>query len=179
VFTHAKPAFLINGKANPLSATQLPYPTEPGPETSASVTSEGVATLANPQLIGDPPPGITAGEMDLDSIVPIGDPEISITLQPFIDLPPDDPADAPPDIINIDATTPGTYFTQFQLNYSDEQDIPGAYAPGSEQAYFGVLAVVDGTGPDQTVDVYIDVPEPAAASMFAGAGLLLRRNRKQ
>jgi hypothetical protein len=117
--------------------------------------------------------------MDLDSIVPIGDPEISITLQPFIDLPPDDPADAPPDIINIDATTPGTYFTQFQLNYSDEQDIPGAYAPGSEQAYFGVLAVVDGTGPDQTVDVYIDVPEPAAASMFAGAGLLLRRNRKQ
>jgi hypothetical protein len=177
VKTPARPNFVIGGNAVPLSPNKLPPIVEPNPgqDTASAGLSGGYAA---PTLIDDPLPDEPAAELDVDSIVAIGDPQISITLQPFIDLPPDDLADAPPDIINVDSSVPGTYFTQFQLNYSDEQDLAGAAAPGSEQAYFGVLAIVSGTGDSATTSVYIDVPEPAPMGMVVvavGAALMCRR----
>ncbi len=140
------------------------------------------ASAATPQLIGDPPPDTPTDDLDLDSITAIGDPEITITLQPFIDLPPDDPSASPNWLIDIDTTNPGTYYTDFELNYSDEQDVGGADAPGSEHGYFGVLADVVAVSPtEDDWSIWLVVPEPANLSILFVAPLVLlnRRTRRR
>jgi hypothetical protein len=139
---------------------------------------ETASAATPPQLDNDPPPGTPTDELDLDSITAIGDPEISITLQPFTDLPPDDPSASPSWMIDIDTTNPGTYYTDFELNYSDEQDVGGADAPGSEHGYFGVYADVTAVSPtEDDWSVWLVVPEPASFSILFVAPLILLTRR--
>jgi hypothetical protein len=134
---------------------------------------------AAPGVIGDPPPATPADEVDLDSITPNGASQITITLAPFTDLPPDDPSAAVPWNINVDTTTPGLYSTDFELNYSDEQDIGGADAPGSEHGYFQVVAsVAPIAGGQDEVQIWLVVPEPAALALIVIPALFLPRRRK-
>ena len=129
VLARSKPAFFINGNQVPMSAVPISKaqalqltPDFGDPSAGAGIGSD--VALAAPNVGGDPPPLIPTDELDLDSITPIGDPQISMTLQPFTDLPPDDPADDPPYQFVVDTTVPGSYYTDFELNYSDEQDLP-------------------------------------------------------
>jgi hypothetical protein len=183
VLTHASPIFYIGGNAVPLSPVKINPPDLTVPPSvsteQASATGGNSFAAAAPAMLGDPLPDEPADEMDLDSITAIGDPQISITLGDFTDLPPDDPSAAPSDMIDVDGSVDGTFFTQFELNYSDEQDLPGADAPGSEHAYFGVQADVSGSGPDESVELYVETPEPASIGLIAlaGAATLTRRRR--
>ncbi len=182
VLSRVKPGFLIGGQVVTLSSVKPDF-TEPpsvSPE-QASATGGSSFAAAAPAMLGDPPPSVPTDEMDLDSITAIGDPEITLSLQPFLDLPPDDPADSPSDFIDIDGSVPGIYHTSFELNYSDEQDLPGAAAPGSEHAFFDVIATVTGTGNDATATVSIIVPEPASATLLGIGGVmaLTRRRRRR
>ncbi len=119
-----------------------------------------------PGVINDPV-APTAG-LDLDSITAIGDPQITLSLAPFTDLAADDdPAFGDPFQILVDGSVPGVYFTDFELNYSDEQDLPGADATGSEHAYFAVQVTVTSGG----VTGMVVVPEPGSGGLLA-LGLL-------
>jgi hypothetical protein len=128
-------------------------------------------------MIGDPPPGVPTAELDLDSVITSGSPDIVSTLQPFTDLPSDDdPAEGDP--FQIDAFVPalGDYSTTFTLHYSDEQDLPGADAPGSETASFTVSVDATAAEFDWTVSA---VPEPASIGLIALATVtMLARPRR-
>jgi hypothetical protein len=114
-------------------------------------------------------------ELDLDSITVAGSPQISITLHPFTDqIASDDPAHGIVFDIDVDGSVPGHYFTTFELNYSDEQDLPGALAPGSEHGFFGVFADVTPSG----VTGGIIVPEPASGTLLT-AGIVALAIRKR
>lgn len=183
VLAHAAPALYLQGAMVPLAAP-VPPPVEfTTPEVdpnalgqSPPAGSEAAASFA-PQMIGDPPPDVPTAELDLDSITASGSPYITTTLQPFTDLPSDDdPAEGLP--FQVDAFLPalGDYSTTFTLYYSDEQDLPGADAPGSETASFTVEVDMTASTADWTVTV---IPEPAALGLMivVGIGALLRRSR--
>ena len=181
VLEHAQPSFYINNTVvNMSKVPEEPPAAEPTADPLAfSATGGGEsAAFAAPSVIGDPLPNTPAGELDLDSITVSGDPQISITLQPFTDLPPDNPADSPNWSVNVDTTKAGFFNTLFELNYSDEQDLPGADAPGSEHAYFELSAEVP-TDNSDTATVYIVVPEPSSLFLSSPAiAMLLKRRRK-
>jgi hypothetical protein len=180
VLDHARPAFVINGRV-----VQLPLPkpaaaVEPSVDPLAFGATGGGEQFAAgaPNVVADPLTAVPTGEMDLDSITAVGAPQITITLNPFIDLVAnDDPASGKPFNVIVDGTNPGHYETQFILNYSDEQDLPGAFPPGSEQGAFTVVADVTTGG----VTGEIIVPEPACVSLtlLAASATLAHRRRNR
>ncbi|HUJ10812.1 MAG TPA: hypothetical protein VL171_12365 [Verrucomicrobiae bacterium] len=177
VMDHAKPAFVLGGNVVALSS-QIPQAAEPSVDPLAFGATGGGETFAAyaPNMINDPM--APTAEMDLDSITAFGDPEITITLQPFDDeVASDDPLNGVPFQVDVDASTTGTFFTAFELNYSDEQDLPGADAPGSEHDFFAVEVTVTPDG----VTGGILIPEPRTFGLVAAGVLmfwpLLRRKR--
>ena len=179
VLDHAKAAFVLGGHVVQLSSQTIELaPPEPQLELEQFGATGGGETAAvnAPNVIGDPI--APTAEWDLDSITAFGDPEITLTLQPFIDqVASDDPANGVPFQIDVDGSTTGTFFTVFELNYSDEQDLPGAYAPGSEHGFFGVEATVTPDG----VTGGIFIPEPGTSGLVAIGSLVflpfLKRKR--
>jgi hypothetical protein len=192
VLAHAAPAMVLSGNIVPLTVpNRVKFVTTPGenaamPDLSnASLPpqeagTEGPAGGFAPGMIGDPP-GEPTAELDLDSITACGNPVVAIcSLSPFDDLPSTDSAtqNVVPFWVELFTDVPGTYTDTFTLDYSDEQDLPGADAPGSEQTSFSVTATLDSTDTIQW-EVDTDVPEPATTSIFflAGIAILNRRVR--
>jgi len=178
VLAHGVPAFNIGGNVIQLSSRPVAAQ-EPSVDPLAFGATGGGEFFAAgaPNLINDPV-APTAG-LDLDSITAFGDSRITLTLTPFTDLAAnDDPAFGDAFQIQVDGSVPGVYFTDFELNYSDEQDLAGADAVGSEHAYFGVQVTVTADG----VTGMMMVPEPGSCGLL-GLGLLpmflivLRRRR--
>jgi hypothetical protein len=167
VLAHGVPAFNIGGQVVQLASRPVAAQ-EPSIDPLAFGATGGGEFFAAgaPNVINDPI-APTAG-LDLDSITAFGDSQITLSLTPFTDLAAnDDPAYGHAFQIQVDGSTPGVYFTDFELNYSDEQDLPGADAVGSEHAYFGVQVTVTAGG----VTGMIMVPEPGSGSLLA-LGLL-------
>ena len=167
VLAHADPAFNIGGNVIQMSSHPVAAQ-EPSVDPLAFGATGGGSHFAAgaPNVINDPV-APTAG-LDLDSITAFGDSQITLTLAPFTDLAAnDDPAFGDAFQIEVDGSVPGVYFTDFELNYSDEQDLPGADATGSEHAYFGVQVTVT---PDGVTGVMV-VPEPGTGWLLA-LGLL-------
>jgi hypothetical protein len=178
VLRRSQPAFYVNGAVVPLSSQPISKATSLAESVAGAGADSGSSAGGSlaPNMIGDPPPSVPTDELDLDSVTAIGDPEITSVLQPFTDLPPDDYADAVSDPISIDTSVPGTFYTEFELNYSDEQDLPGADSPGSEQAYYGVVATV---ADDGSYTYTLVVPEPATGviPIMLATWALIRRTR--
>jgi hypothetical protein len=175
VLAHGVPGFVFGGRVVNLSST--PPAVEPPEDPLAFGATGGGEFFAAgaPNIINDPI--APTAELDLDSITVSGSPQISITLHPFTDqIASDDPAQGVAFDIDVDGSVPGTYFTTFELNYSDEQDLPGALAPGSEHGFFSVFAEVTPSG----VTGGIVVPEPATGTLFAASvvGFVLFRKSK-
>ena len=166
VLAHADPAIYLNNQIVPLTAPiPAPIDTTVAPTTDAFSQAPPAGTelgaSADPQLLGDPPPGVPTAELDLDSITSTGSPDIVTTLSPFTDLPSDDnPAEGVGFPITVYAPGPGDYDTTFYLHYSDEQDLPVAYAPGSEVVALNVNADVT----DTTTTFVFSTPEPVRAA---------------
>ena len=117
-------------------------------------------------------------ELDLDSITAAGSPFLLSSLKPLTDFPAnDDPAQALPFGITADVPALGNYSTTFFLHYSDEQDLPGALAPGSEFVSFNVDANV---AADITTWTITAAPEPDALllALFGAGALGLRAWRR-
>ncbi len=175
VEAHAAPAIYLQDEMLPLADCDSPpvqfQTRELDPNSLAQAPPAGTDAAATfaPQMIGDPPPGVPTAELDLDSITSTGSPYITTTLQPFIDLPSDDnPAEGLPFQVYAFVPALGDYSTTFTLYYSDEQDLPGADAPGSETASFTVAVDMTATTADWTVTV---VPEPASFGLLTIIGL--------
>ncbi len=171
VLAHGVPAFVLGGSVVQLASTPQTIQ-EPVEEPLAFGATGGGETFAAgaPNVINDPM--APTAELDLDSITASGSPQISLTLHPFTDqIASDDPAQGVPFQIDVDGSTPGTYFTTFELNYSDEQDLAGALAPGSEHGFFSVFAQVTASGVTGGI---VLVPEPGTGTILtAGLALLL------
>jgi hypothetical protein len=167
VLAHGVPAFNIGGNVIQLSSRPVAAREPPIDMLAFGATGGGESFAAGaPNVINDPI-APTAG-LDLDSITAFGDSQITLSLTPFTDLAAnDDPAYGRAFQIQVDGSVPGTYFTDFELNYSDEQDLPGADAVGSEHAYFAVQVTVTPDG----VTGMVMVPEPGTCSLLA-LGLL-------
>jgi hypothetical protein len=167
VLAHANPALVINGQIVYLTSQNVVKFTNNSFAESTPSGTEAAGSF-NPQMLGDPP-GEPTAELDLDSITTSGSPYITTNLQPFTDLPSDDdPAEAKPFEIDIAVPTLGDYATTFTLHYSDEDDLPGAAAPGSEELSFNVEANVSSSTIDWTITT---VPEPASG-VLTGMGVL-------
>jgi hypothetical protein len=187
VYAHPKPSLVINGSIvslNQSSSTKFittTTPANPGapgnnpsmPDlTDASLPpqeagTEGPAGGFAPGMIGDPPADIPSAELDLDSVTSSGDSEIvydgPVTFQ---DMPAtDNPLEnVLPISIDLYTTNVGiTYSNTFTFDYSDEQDIPGADAPGSEQESFTVDGTLNSDG-SISWDV-LTVPEPRSLEL--------------
>jgi hypothetical protein len=177
VLDHADPGFVFGGRVVNLSSTPPAMPDAVVQEPSVDPLAFGATgggesfSAAAPNLIGDPI--APTGAMDLDSITVFGDPQITITLAPFDDLAAnDDPAYGKSFQVIVDGSVPGTYFTIFELNYSDDDEVPGAYADGSEHGYFAIRADVTESG----VTGELVVPEPSSCALLAlGVALLAFR----
>ena len=167
VLAHADPAFNIGGNVIQMSSRPVAAQSPSVDPLAFGATGGGESFAAGaPGVINDPM-APTAG-LDLDSITAFGDSQITLSLTPFTDLAPnDDPAFGDPFQILVNGSVPGVYFTDFELNYSDEQDLPGADAAGSEHVYFGVQVTVT---PDGVTGVVM-VPEPGSGGLFV-LGLL-------
>ena len=178
VLAHAAPAFVLGGSVVQLSSV-APAAQDPDVDPLAFGATGGGETFAAraPNLIDDPM--APTALLDLDSITVSGSSQISITLHPFNNqVASDDPALGVPFEIDVDGSTPGTYFTVFELNYSDEQDLPGAYAAGSEHDFFGVFAQVTPSGVTGGI---VLAPEPGSGMLLAtGLTMLIlgRRSRR-
>ena len=101
---------------------------------------------------------------------------MTTTLHTFSDLlANDNPAEALP--FEIDAFVPGVgdYTTTFTLHYSDEDDLPGAAAPGSEELSFTVEANVSDSVTDWTITT---VPEPSTIALLTLGALGLFAQRR-
>jgi hypothetical protein len=149
----------------PDAATQVP---NLDPSSFGGTGGGESASFASPGMLGDPPN--FGAPLDLDSITAIGSPDISVTLTNYDDIPDNDSvSNALPFQINVSTPGTGTYYTVFELNYSDEQDIPGADAPGSEHDYFGVEVDMTATN----AIAYIVLPEPSTFSLIPIGALFL------
>ena len=173
VLAHANPAFVVNGQIVYLTSknvVKFQTPTNNNVFGQAPPGGTDAPGSFNPQMLGDPP-GEPTAELDLDSITTNGSAYLTTTLHTFSDLPANDnPAEALP--FEIDAFVPGVgdYITTFTLHYSDEDDLPGAAAPGSEALSFTVEANVSDSVTDWTLTT---VPEPTT---FALSGARCRRS---
>jgi hypothetical protein len=167
VLAHADPAFNIGGNVIQMSSHPVAAQAPSADFLAFGATGGGESFAAGaPNVINDPV-APTAG-LDLDSITAFGDSQITLSLTPFTDLAAnDDPAFGDAFQIQVDGSVPGVYFTDFELNYSDEQDLPGADATGSEHAYFGVQVTVTSGG----VTGVVVIPEPGSGCLLA-LGLL-------
>jgi len=156
VLDHATPGILLAGQLVALSSkTVVSFDTDEGPGGGDIGHADGTG------MQGRSP----TAELDLDSITFSGSPEITSTLTPFTDLPSDsDPSEGDPFTMNINAP-PGEYNTTFYWHYSDEQDLPGADAPGSQVGEFNVDIVVGEDSAHWTVTT--DVPEPNTLTLLA------------
>jgi hypothetical protein len=177
VDAHAAPEIDLENEMLPLTDCDAPpvqFETqEIDPNSLAQAPPSGTDAAATfaPQMIGDPPPNIPTADLDLDSITSTGSPFITTTLQPFIDLLSDDnPAEGLPFQVYAFVPSLGDYSTTFTLHYSDEQDLPGANAPGSQTASFTVAVDMTPTTADWTVTV---VPEPSSFGLLTIIGLAL------
>ena len=174
VLNHAVPGVWVNGT---LYTPEEPPGSAPGVDPLAFGATGGGESFAAgaPGVVGDPPLTIPTAELDLDSVVPHGDPEITITLAPFIDHVADDsPAAGVPWQIMVDASHAGTFTTFFDLGFSDEQDLLGADAPGSVKWEFEVQATVSQDLSTVTGNLIV-LPEPATGLLFLPMGLVLMR----
>lgn len=178
VLAHANPALIFNGQIVYLtSANVVKFQTPSNSDAFGQGPSAGTEAGASaaPQLLGDPP-GVPTAELDLDSITTSGSAYLTTTLHPFTDLPANDnPAEALPFEIDAFVPGPGDFTTTFTLHYSDEDDLPGAAAPGSEALSFTVEVEVSQTVANWTVTT---VPEPASGWLIAVAGMCLALRRK-
>jgi len=167
VLAHAVPAFNIGGNVIQMSSQPVTAQAPSADPLAFGATGGGESFAGGaPNVINDPV-APTAG-LDLDSITAFGDSQITLSLTPFTDLAAnDDPAFGDAFQIQVDGSVPGVYFTDFELNYSDEQDLPGADATGSEHVYFGVQVTVTPDG----VTGMVMVPEPGSCCLLA-LGLL-------
>ena len=171
VLDHAAPGLYLQGQVVPLSSkTVITFQTPDASSDTSSLDVGGVATASSLGMQGRSP----TAELDLDSITETGSPNITTTLMPFDDLPSDsDPSEGMSFDLDFDAPL-GEYNTTFYLDYSDEQDLPGAYAPGSQVASFNVDVDVQSGFADWTVTT--DVPETGCMAIFLMLpGLCLRR----
>lgn len=173
VLAHANPALVINGQIVYLTtANVVKFQTPCNSDAFGQGPSAGTEApaSASPQLLGDPP-GVPTSELDLDGITTSGSAYLTTTLHPLFDLPANDnPAEAVPFEIDAFVPGPGDYTTTFTLHYSDEDDLPGAAAPGSEELSFTVEAEVSMTTIDWTVTT---VPEPASGWLIAAGAICL------
>ncbi|MGN6370140.1 MAG: hypothetical protein ACTHN5_17935 [Phycisphaerae bacterium] len=179
VMAHAVPGVWIAGKL------VTPGAQAPSVEPLAFGATGGGSHFAAkaPNVIGDPPLTIPTAELDLDYVHPHGDPQITVTLAPFVDLPAnDDPTAGDAWSIDVDASQAGTFTTYFDLGFSDEQDLLGADAPGSVAWEFEVTATVSADLSTVTGNLIV-LPEPGSASMVvlgaAGVGTRFRGRRRR
>ena len=178
VLEHARPAFFLNGNVVQLAPQpQAPLAENPVADPYAFGATGGgeMASAVAPAILGDPLPNTPADSMNLDSITSSGDSEITITLPDFSNLPPDDPSASPSWNIDVATTRTGLFNTEFELNYSDQQNLPGADATGSEHAYFLVTASVTNTN----YSIWVTTPEPASLALLAVGGLSVLMLRKR
>jgi hypothetical protein len=142
--------------------------------------TEGPAGGFAPGMIGDPP-GEPTADLDLDSISASGNPVVALgDLSPFDDLPSTDSAseNVVPFWVELYTDTPGTYTDTFTLHYSDEQDLPGADAPGSQSTSFSVTATLDAADNIQwEVDTAVPEPAPALLLLLGALPTLFHRTR--
>lgn len=180
VLAHAMPAIYYQGKQLQLA----PLSTSPAPTSDAFSQAPPAGTemggSADAQMLGDPAPDVPTAELDLDSISEFGSPYIVTTLQPFTDLPSDDdPSEGVNFAINVDTTTLGDYDSTFVFTFSDEQDLPGAYAPGSETATLEVNVDLTADMDYWTLTADVPIPEPGGmligSVMMVGLGWRVRR----
>jgi len=164
VLAHASPAIYINNQIVPLtSGNVITFRSNSFAESTPGGTE--ASGSANPQMLGDPPTGVPTADLDIDSVSSFGSSAITSTLTPTNDLlSTDTPGTG--EFFQINALFPTNQdydSTTFLVRYSDEQDLPGADAPGSELAEFQVNAELDGTNVDWTVTT--DVPEPTTTAL--------------
>jgi hypothetical protein len=194
VLAHATPGLVLSGKVVPLSVPSVTkFATTPGENASMPDLSnaslppqeagtEGPAGGFAPGMIGDPP-GEPTAELDIDSITASGDSQLALGDPPlFDDLPSTDSASENvfPFYVELFTDVPGTYTDTFTLHYSDEQDLPGADAPGSEAISFAVTGTLDSSD-NINWEVDTDVPEPAGGAILflGGMPFLSRRVRRR
>jgi hypothetical protein len=178
VLAHAAPSLYIQGQVVPMTSKKvIQFATPVFSEASGGTEAAGGGF--DPRMFGDPP-GEPTAELDLDQVTAIGSPYITTTLAPFSDLPSDnDPSEGLDFHVNALVPAFGEYSTTFLLNYSDEQDLPGADAPGSQVASFTVDVNMTPTLAYWTVTTD-SIPEPGTGLLAAAAGgliLALRRRR--
>lgn len=180
VDAHATPYIYWNNQYYDLTSNQagdlplrvitiVPNPALPQAPESTQTAFGGTgggetASAASPSMLGDPDE--PAAEINLDTISITGSPYLTTDLAPFADLPPDYNLGLAPSTNNSHpfhiyfslAAPPGVYTNIFSLGFSDEQDLPGADAPGSIYVSFTVV---------------VTVPPPALGIWPANNGLLV------
>ena len=185
VLAHSAPALYVQGQIVYLTSQNVvKFTTDAFTQAPPSGT-EGTGAGFSPSMLGDPP-GEPTAELDVDSVSSSGSSYITTTLTPFTDLPSNDnPAQSIPFGINYLGPASGDYNTTFLLYYSDEQDLPGAAAPGSELASFNADVDVKGNTAYWTITTDT-VPEPATAALtglvlavFLVAGTISKINARQ
>jgi hypothetical protein len=164
VLAHAAPALVVNGQILPLTSRNV-ISFENSLAQAPPNGTDAAATFA-PQMIGDPPPGVPTAELDINSVTTFGSPYITSTLAPANDLPSTDTPGTGEtfSITGVSPITNGDYSTTFEVDYSDQQDLPGADAPGSQVAEFNVSVDFVGGVADWTITT--DVPDQSNTALL-------------
>jgi hypothetical protein len=161
VLAHVTPEIYsqVQNKYVPIPAAQ-----EPSVDPLAFGATSGGETFAatSGAVAGRDPPEPTAG-MALNSIVSIGDSQITTNLAIFSELDAiaetdENPADGDQFSVQCDTTHVGIFTKTFWLSLSDEQDLPGADAPNS---YVAAIRYTFNVAADGSSTYEVDlVPEP-------------------
>ena len=178
VLAHAAPALYLAGAPVSLSSRnvitfQTTVVAHVFGEASPAGTEAGGGAYS-PQMLGDPP-GEPTARLDLDSFSSFGSPNITTTLTPVNNLlSTDTPGTGESFNIFVQAPANGNYDTTFNttfvVHYSDEQDLPGADSPGSEEAAFNVNVDIYGTTAYWTITTDASVPDQSiTAALLAAA----------
>jgi hypothetical protein len=185
VLAHAAPSLVVNGQIVSLSSENvISFPVDPNSLAQAPPAGTDAASTFAPQMIGDPP-GEPTAELDLDSVSSFGSPYITSTLTPTNGMPSTDTPGTGEtfSITALSPTTNGDYNTTFVVHYSDEQDLPGADAPGSQEAEFNVSVDITGPTAEWTITTGLSVPEQSntVALLLTACAccLVLRLNQRR